>query len=321
MDYASSGVNIDAGTEAVERIKPLVKRTFSPHVLANLGHFAAMVEVPEGYKKPVLVSCTDGVGTKVKLGIESGRVKGLGVDLVAMSVNDMICCGAKPLFFLDYIACHELVPSQMEALVAGMSDGCLQSDCSLVGGEMAEMNDLYHKGDFDLAGFAVGVVEKADIIDGSRIKSGQFVYGIASSGIHSNGYSLVRKVMALPAWKKENISFEDIIKPTRIYVKKVLELLSQYPISGLSHITGGGLPENADRGLPKNVSLDILKSSWEVPAVFKALQNAGDIAEDEMYRVFNMGVGMVVISESEIVDPELFPIGRVVPGDGTVILR
>lgn len=318
MDYKSAGVDIVAGNEAVNRIKPLVKQTFNKHVLGNLGSFASFFELPKGYKEPVMVSCTDGVGTKLRVAIDAGIIDTVGIDLVAMSVNDLICCGAKPLYFLDYIACHSLIPQQMESIIKGMTDGCLESGCALIGGEMAEMNDMYHKGDFDLAGFAVGVVEKSEIIDGSKVKPGQFVYALPSSGIHSNGYSLVRKILDLPNAKKE-FTMKELLEPTKIYVKEIEEIKKKATISAIAHITGGGLKENIERLLPKNVDIKINKSEIRVLDIFKRLQNIGDISENEMMKVFNMGVGMVVITNEELLESQdYYRIGVVEKGAGNV---
>jgi len=314
MDYAASGVNIDAGNEAVDRIKPLVKKTFKKNVLQTLGSFAAFYELPKGYEKPVMVSCTDGVGTKLTLAIEYDTLSDIGIDLVAMCVNDLICCGAKPLFFLDYIACHSLIPTQMEQLLQGMVEGCLQADCSLVGGEMAEMNDVYKKGEFDLAGFSVGVVEKSKIIDGSKIQPGHNVYGFKSSGVHSNGFSLVRKVLTSEVCKAHNVSKDELLAPTKIYVSLVQQLLVHYNVTGIAHITGGGLFENVTRILPESIQISFNKEAIEVPNIFKTIQTVGQIQEAEMWRVFNMGVGLVVITPDIISHPDATLIGKTYQG-------
>ena len=312
MDYASAGVNIDAGNTAVDKIKPLVQSTFSPQVLTGLGQFAAFYELPQGYKQPVMVSCTDGVGTKLKLAIDSATFDTVGIDLVAMCVNDLICCGAKPLYFLDYIAVHALDPNQVEQIMTGMVAGCKQANCSLVGGEMAEMNDMYKPGDFDLAGFSVGVVEKESIIDGSKIAVGDTIYALPSSGIHSNGYSLVRKICTDQAMIDHDISVADLLTPTKIYVEDVLNLVDKITINGLAHITGGGLIENIERILPKERGLDIDFSAIQVPSIFNKLQAAGNIETAEMQRVFNMGVGMVIITSDTLPSgTNAYPIGRV----------
>ena len=296
MDYASSGVNIDAGNSAVDRIKPLVQSTFNPHVLTGLGQFASFFELPKGYSEPVLVSCTDGVGTKLKLAIEANQFDTVGIDLVAMCVNDLICCGAKPLYFLDYIAVHALDPAQVESIITGMVAGCQQSDVALVGGEMAEMNDMYRPGDFDLAGFCVGVVEKSSIIDGSTIKPGHTMYALPSSGIHSNGYSLVRKVFNEENMADLNVSTADLLTPTKIYVREVLSIIEQVNVTGIAHITGGGLVENVERILPAGCGVDVDFGAINVPTIFEKIQTAGNVSTAEMQRVFNMGVGMVIIT-------------------------
>ena len=306
MDYQQAGVNIDAGNEAVKRIKPLIKQTHSSQVLGHLGLFAGCYELPAGYRQPVLVSCTDGVGTKLKIAIDTGVLGGLGIDLVAMCVNDLICCGADPLFFLDYIACHQLIPSQIESIVEGMVKGCQQSGCSIVGGEMAEMNDLYKVGDFDLAGFSVGIVEKADIIDGQSIRPGDFIYGFASSGIHSNGYSLVRKVLTSKVCEDHNISSHMLLEPTRIYVKDIKSLRNQSTLKGIAHITGGGLHENIERILPSGLSIHIDRSALPVPEIFNLIQSVGNVSDLEMSRVFNMGIGMIVISSDHLPEQDDF---------------
>ena len=319
MDYASSGVNINEGNNAVNRIKPLVQSTFTSNVLTGLGQFASFYELPKGYDHPVLVSCTDGVGTKLKLAIDSNRFDTVGVDLVAMCVNDLICAGAKPLYFLDYIAVHALDPNQIEQIMMGMVNGCNAANCSLVGGEMAEMNDMYKKGDFDLAGFCVGVVDRAKVIDGSTISDGDYIYALPSSGIHSNGYSLVRKVLTEDVCKKNNIDYKSLLEPTTIYVKQILDMIKTTKVSGIANITGGGLAENIKRIVPKNVDLRIEQSKIKVLPIFDSIQKCGTIKENEMYRVFNMGVGMVVISPEKIADSkDLYYIGNVQKGSGDV---
>ena len=312
MDYASSGVNIDAGNDAVDRIKPMVQSTFTPHVLTGLGQFASFVELPKGYTEPVLVSCTDGVGTKLKLAIAANQFDTVGIDLVAMCVNDLICSGATPLYFLDYIAVHALDPNHIETIMTGMVNGCKQANCSLVGGEMAEMNDMYKQGDFDLAGFSVGVVEKANIIDGSKISVGDTIYALPSSGIHSNGYSLVRKVCTPEVMASFDISVNELLTPTRIYVADILTAIAHGHVHGIAHITGGGLLENIERILPTGVSLDINVDSVKIPRIFSKIQQAGCITDAEMWRVFNMGVGMVVISPNALPKSiNAYPIGTI----------
>ncbi len=317
MDYKSSGVDIDAGNRAVELIKANVQRTHTPFVLSSLGGFAAPVALPPGYQSPVLVSCTDGVGTKLKIAIDLQTFDTIGIDLVAMCVNDLICCGAKPLFFLDYIACHQLVPDHAAALISGMTDGCIQSGCALVGGEMAEMNDLYRPGEFDLAGFSVGVVEQSKMIDGQSIKPGDRVYGIPSSGIHSNGFSLVRHVLTPEICDQHGIDYKTLLTPTRIYVNQIHGLLSAFDghITGLAHITGGGLAENIHRIVPEGCQVCIDESAWQIPSVFHQIQLIGRVEPDEMRRVFNMGIGFVVISSVDLPESDqLIRIGSVESG-------
>lgn len=319
MDYKTSGVNIDAGNQAVDKIKPLIAKTTTPFVQSGLGHFAAMTAIPPGYTEPVLVSCTDGVGTKLRIAIDENQLDTIGIDLVAMCINDLICCGATPLCFLDYIACHRLDPTQIEIIVSGIAEGCCQSGCALVGGEMAEMNDLYRPGDYDLAGFACGVVEKSKIIDGSKIAVGDTIYGIPSSGIHSNGFTLVRHILTPDVRKRQNIQPTDLLIPTRIYVEDIRNLL---PLSsGIAHITGGGLAENISRILPKTVSATIDKTTIPVPPIFRILQKEGNVSDAEMWRVFNMGIGMVIISpDPTLGQADLVPIGKIIAGDQSVFL-
>ncbi len=312
MNYSDSGVNIDSGNRAVELIKESVKKTYSPFVQNTLGGFSSYFELPPGYKHPLLVSCTDGVGTKIKVAIDTNQLDTIGIDLVAMCVNDLICCGAKPLFFLDYIACHKLIPEEIKRLVDGMTQGCLEAGCSLVGGEMAEMNDLYHAGEFDLAGFSVGIVEKETLINGTHISPGDYVYALPSSGIHSSGFSLVRRIIAKPEWQAYAIPTTTLTTPTKIYVSFILSLLNQYRITGIAHITGGGFLENIIRIMPRDTQVIIKKDTLKIPSVFSALQKVGEVSEEEMYRVFNMGVGMVVISPEKIPPSEdIYPIGFV----------
>ncbi len=315
MNYQQSGVSIDTGNQAVERIKPIIKKTLSTQVLGGLGGFAGGFELPQGYQQPVLVACTDGVGTKLKWGIEENELEGLGVDLVAMCVNDLICCGAKPLFFLDYIAVHQLDPKQIERLVAGMASACEEVGCSIIGGEMAEMSDMYQKGDFDLAGFSVGVVEKNDMITGEDIQEGDFIYALPSSGLHSNGFSLVRAVLTPEKLKAIGKTKRDFLTPTRLYVNEVLDIIGKYQIKGLAHITGGGLDENIQRVLPKGLVPQIKRDKMSVPEVFSLIQSLGEISDKEMQRVFNMGIGMVLISSDELdKTSEWIQIGKVTQG-------
>ncbi len=313
LTYEQSGVSIDAGNEAVKRIRPLVNRTHNAGVLNGIGGFGGFFAMPTGMREPVMVSCTDGVGTKLRLAIDLGILDTVGIDLVAMNVNDLICAGAKPLFFLDYIACHQLIPDQIEAIIKGITDGCLESNCALIGGEMAEMNDMYKPNDFDLAGFCVGVVERSEIIDGSNIRPGDKLYGFPSSGVHSNGYSLVRKI--LQTEMGQQIDKKTLLTPTRIYVKDIARLQKlKHPINGIAHITGGGLHENVSRILPKGLSIALDYDAIQVPELFVQLQKAGNVEAEEMWRVFNMGIGLVVISpEAPPASTGAIEIGKVVP--------
>lgn len=313
MDYQSSGVNIDAGNRAVSLIKEHVLKTHHSGVLSGLGGFAAPVVLPSGYAEPVLVSCTDGVGTKLKIAIELGVLDTIGIDLVAMCVNDLICMGAKPLFFLDYIACNQLVPEQMVDLIKGMTEGCVQSNCALVGGEMAEMGDVYQVGEFDLAGFCVGIVERSKIINGSAIRPGHYVYGIPSSGVHSNGFSLVRSVLTPDVCHHHGIAYDSLLTPTRIYVSLLHTILETHSLSGVAHITGGGIAENIQRILPDDCSLP-LQANWDIPTVFKQIQMIGRVDIAEMRRVFNLGIGLVCISPTPLNHPECINMGQIEPG-------
>ncbi|MBH37411.1 phosphoribosylformylglycinamidine cyclo-ligase [bacterium] len=319
MDYQSSGVNIDEGNRAVENIKKVVKSTHSAQVLANIGGFAAGFQFPkDDYKEPILVSATDGVGTKIRLAIDYNGLDTVGIDCVAMCVNDLICMGAKPLFFLDYIACHKVETDIIKQVVSGIADGCNQAHCSLIGGETAEMNDMYQPGDLDIAGFCVGVVEKEKAIDGKAIQEGDTIYALPASGCHSNGYSLIRKVINdTNVLSQLNVS--DLLTPTKIYVDDVNQLLSSYKINGIANITGGGLQENVNRVLPKGLAAIIKKSNINVLPVFNQIQKYGDITEEEMYRVFNMGVGMVVISEEPIDACAAYKIGTIQKGNQEVV--
>jgi phosphoribosylformylglycinamidine cyclo-ligase len=300
VTYRDAGVDIDAGDELVERIKPRVKRSMRPEVLGGIGGFGALVEVPlDRYRKPVLVSGTDGVGTKLRLAIDTHRHDGVGIDLVAMCVNDVIVQGAEPLFFLDYYASGKLDVDVGERVIAGIVEGCVQAGCALVGGETAEMPGMYHGADYDLAGFCVGVVEKDAIIDGSKTRAGDVVLGLPSSGPHSNGFSLIRKILQIsdadPNADLQGISLIDrLMTPTRIYVKPLLKLMREISPHGLSHITGGGLVDNIPRVLPDGLEVVLERSAWRREAVFDWLQQQGKIADAEMYRVFNCGIGMTV---------------------------
>jgi phosphoribosylformylglycinamidine cyclo-ligase len=301
LSYRDAGVDIDAGDALVDRIKPLAKKTLREGVLAGIGGFGALFEVPKRYKEPVLVSGTDGVGTKLKLAFHLNRHDTVGQDLVAMSVNDILVQGAESLFFLDYFACGKLDVDTAASVVGGIAKGCELAGCALIGGETAEMPSMYPDGEYDLAGFAVGVVEKSKIIDGKSIVPGDVVLGLASSGAHSNGYSLVRKIIErsnpdLEAkFDGERTLADCVMAPTRIYVKQVLATLEQVSIKGMAHITGGGLTENVPRVLPENTQAVLHKAAWPRPKLFQWLQAEGNVAEDEMHRVFNCGIGMAVI--------------------------
>jgi phosphoribosylformylglycinamidine cyclo-ligase len=300
VTYRDAGVDIDAGDELVERIKPRVKRSMRPEVLGGIGGFGALVEVPlDRYRKPVLVSGTDGVGTKLRLAIDTHRHDGVGIDLVAMCANDVVVQGAEPLFFLDYFASGKLDVDVAERVIAGIVEGCVQAGCALVGGETAEMPGMYHGADYDLAGFCVGVVEKEAIIDGTKTRAGDVVLGLPSSGPHSNGFSLIRKILQLAdadiqADLQGAPLIDQLMAPTRIYVKPLLKLMGEVSLHGLSHITGGGLVDNIPRVLPDGLEAILERRSWRREPVFDWLQQQGKIAEAEMYRVFNCGIGMTV---------------------------
>jgi phosphoribosylformylglycinamidine cyclo-ligase len=300
LSYKDAGVDIDAGDHLVERIKSVAKRTMRPEVMGGLGGFGALCEIPAGYKQPVLVSGTDGVGTKLKLALQLNRHEHIGIDLVAMCVNDLVVCGAESLFFLDYYATGHLNVDTAATVVTGIGAGCELAGCALVGGETAEMPGMYEGEDYDLAGFAVGVVEKSEIIDGSKVKAGDVLIGVASSGAHSNGYSLLRKVIEVSnADLNQDLDgrplADVVMTPTRIYVKSMLALVKALPVHAMAHITGGGLPGNLPRVLPAGCDAVIDESSWTWPPLFQWLQSAGNIERFEMYRTFNCGVGMVVV--------------------------
>jgi phosphoribosylformylglycinamidine cyclo-ligase len=295
---------MDAGDRLVENIKPFAKRTMRPEVLNGIGGFGALVEISKKYREPVLVSGTDGVGTKLKLAFELNRHDTVGIDLVGMSVNDILVQGAEPLFFLDYFACGKLDVDAATEVIKGIALGCEQAGCALIGGETAEMPGMYPVGEYDLAGFAVGVVEKADIISGANIKAGDVVIGLASNGAHSNGYSLVRKIISTRnvdlRQKLDGTPLADLIMaPTRIYVKPLLALMKSLTVKGMAHITGGGLLENVPRVVPQNVVAQLDGKSWHTPALFDWLRNMGNVAPHEMYRTFNCGIGMVVIVDKK----------------------
>jgi phosphoribosylformylglycinamidine cyclo-ligase len=292
LTYRDAGVDIDAGDALVEAIKPLAKRTLRPEVLAGIGGFGALCELPKKYRQPVLVSGTDGVGTKLKLAFELQRHDTVGIDLVAMSANDVLVQGAEPLFFLDYFACGKLDTRVAAIVMKGIAGGCELAGCALIGGETAEMPGMYPEGEYDLAGFCVGVVEKERIVDGRSIVPGDVLLGLASSGAHSNGYSLIRRILG--ADKLSSDLADSLMEPTRIYVKPVLKLLAALPAKGLAHITGGGLIGNVPRMLPAGTKAVVKKAAWPRPQLFKWLQEAGGVAEDEMHRVFNCGIGLVI---------------------------
>jgi len=315
MTYKAAGVDVQAGENMVEKIGPMVRRTFGPRVMGSFGGFAGLFRLDyneklfrQNYAEPVLVGCTDGVGTKVKVAVAMDKLDTVGIDCVAMNVNDMICCGAEPLFFLDYIGTAQLGPERMAQIVKGVADGCVQSGCALLGGETAEMPDIYGEGDFDLAGFAVGVVERRRIIDGRNVEPGDSIIALASDGLHSNGFGLARRVLL----EKAGFDVDDapaelegasvghaMLAPTRIYVKPVLDVLSHYKVKrvvrAMAHITGGGLGGNIPRVLGKGLTARIKRNSWQPPAIFKLIQKRGPVDATEMYRVFNMGVGFVMV--------------------------
>ena len=308
LSYRDAGVDIDAGDRLVENIKPFAKRTLRPEVLGGLGGFGALVEIGKNYRNPVLVSGTDGVGTKLKLAFNWDLHDTVGIDLVAMSVNDILVQGAEPLFFLDYFACGKLDVERATAVIKGIAQGCEQSGCALIGGETAEMPGMYPEGEYDLAGFAVGVVEKERIISGQNIRAGDVLLGLASNGAHSNGYSLIRKIIdrAQPDLDAEfdggKTLRQTVIAPTRLYAKPLLAAMKEFEIKGMAHITGGGISENLPRVLPQNCTAHVDAKSWEMPKLFQWLQKEGNIAAAEMYRTFNCGIGMIVVVAPEAAD-------------------
>ncbi|WNQ12162.1 phosphoribosylformylglycinamidine cyclo-ligase [Paenibacillus aurantius] len=335
--YKKAGVDIAAGNEAVERMKKHVKRTMRPGVMTDLGGFGGLFGLnKDQYEEPVLVSGTDGVGTKLKVAFAMDKHDTIGIDAVAMCVNDIIVQGAEPLFFLDYLATSKVVPEKIEAIVAGISEGCVQAGCALIGGETAEMPGMYTDGEYDIAGFTVGIVDKKKIIDGSTIRPGDIVLGLASSGIHSNGYSLVRRLLLEEKGYGLDQHIDElgaklgdvILEPTRIYVKSVLGMLEKAEIKGMAHITGGGFLENIPRCLPDGVNVEIDYGSWPILPIFELLQKAGSITNNDMFRTFNMGIGMVVIvSEEQAAAAEqaakelgesVYRLGRVTEGDKQV---
>lgn len=307
--YKKAGVDIAAGNEAVERMKKHVKRTFRPEVMTDLGGFGGLFGLnKDKYEEPVLVSGTDGVGTKLKLAFAMDKHDTIGIDAVAMCVNDIIVSGAEPLFFLDYLACGKVVPEKIEAIVAGISEGCVQSGCALIGGETAEMPGMYSEEEYDIAGFTVGIVDRKKMIDGSTIKEGDVVLGFASSGIHSNGFSLVRRLLL----EEAGYSLQDelaelggaklgdvLLEPTKIYVKSALALIEKVQVKGMAHITGGGFIENIPRVLPENVDVNINYGAWPILPIFELMQQKGNITNRDMFTTFNMGIGLVVIVPAE----------------------
>ncbi len=338
LSYRAAGVDIEAGDALVEAIKPYARRTMRPEVLGGLGGFGAMVEISKKYREPVLVSGTDGVGTKLKLAFQFNRHDTVGIDLVAMSANDVLVQGAEPLFFLDYFACGKLELATATDVIKGVARGCELAGCALIGGETAEMPSMYPAGEYDLAGFAVGVVEKSAIIDGSSIAPGDAVLGLASSGAHSNGYSLIRAILEreqpdLQADFHGRPLAEALLEPTRIYVKPILALMRRIKVKGLAHITGGGLVENIPRALPQGVTAVLQKAAWPLPPLFDWLQRHGGVAEAEMHRVFNCGIGMALIVAEADADTamhslteageQVFRIGRIearTPGQAPTVV-
>lgn len=332
LTYKESGVNIEEGYKSVKLIKDLVKQTYSKYVLNGLGSFAGMVELPEGYKKPVLISGTDGVGTKLDIACKKKKYDTVGIDCVAMCVNDILCHGAKPLFFLDYIACGSLDANVSSDLVKGVTEGCLQSDCALVGGETAEMPGFYKEGDYEIAGFAVGIADKDEIIDGSKIEVGDKIIGIASSGIHSNGFSLVRKIFTDLDMEFEGQEvWKNLIVPTKIYVKPVLKLMEQFEIRGMAHITGGGFIENTPRMFNgRELTAVIKKDSYKVPSIFEKMIEMG-VDREHMYNTFNMGIGFMLAVKAEDAEnvikalkemgEEAYEVGYVTSGGEGVCLK
>ena len=338
--YKEAGVNITLANQVVKKMKPLISKTSIPGVLGEIGGFGGLFSLAEyKYKEPVLVSSTDGVGTKLKIAFALNKHDTVGIDLVAMSVNDIITCGAKPLFFLDYISIGKLSEGIAINLIKGISEGCKMADCALLGGETAEMPGFYPEGEYDLAGFAVGIVDRKKIIEGKNIKEGDIVIGLASNGLHSNGFSLVRKVLLEEKKYKleEKLTVlkstlgKELLRPTRIYVKPILHLLGKYKILGIAHITGGGLIENIPRILPEEFSIQIDQKSWPKPPIFSLIQKEGNISEQEMYRTFNMGIGMVLIvpergsgkilEELKAMNYESYIIGQVIKGNKRIVIR
>ncbi|MCI1775969.1 MULTISPECIES: phosphoribosylformylglycinamidine cyclo-ligase [Paenibacillus] len=335
--YKQAGVDIAAGNEAVERMKKHVKTTFRPEVMTDLGGFGALFKLnKDQYEEPVLVSGTDGVGTKLKLAFAMDQHDTIGIDAVAMCVNDIVVQGAEPLFFLDYLACDKVIPSKIESIVKGIADGCNQAGCSLIGGETAEMPGMYSEGEYDIAGFTVGIVDKSKMINGSNIAAGDTVIGLASSGVHSNGFSLVRKLLLEDAGYSLQQELPELggrlgdvlLAPTKIYVKPLLGLLKEIEVKGMAHITGGGFIENIPRMLPDGVNVDIEYGAWPILPIFKLMQDKGSISNKDMFTTFNMGIGMVLVVKEQDADgalqflrsagEEAYVIGRVTEGERIV---
>ena len=340
MDYKEAGVDIEAGRDFVTQIRQDVRSTFRPEVLGGLGGFGGCFELPAGYQQPVLVSGTDGVGTKLKIAQVLNRHDTVGIDLVAMCVNDILTSGAEPLFFLDYLATGKLKPEQLAQVVKGVARGCRQSGCALLGGETAEMPGFYESGEYDIAGFSVGVVEKSKLLNGSQVELGDVAIGLASAGVHSNGFSLVRKIVASQeiAWdsKPEILAGaslgEELLKPTQIYVKPILQLLaSEIDVHGMAHITGGGLPENLPRCLNQNQSITIELDSWQILPIFRWLAETGNVKQEAMLETFNMGIGFVVLVSPEQANATqewlesqnivAYEIGQVIEGNGQLVVE
>ena len=338
MDYKEAGVDVEAGQDFVTQIRQDVQSTYRSGVLGGLGGFGGCFELPAGYQQPVLVSGTDGVGTKLKIAQELNRHDTVGIDLVAMCVNDILTSGAEPLFFLDYLATGKLKPEELVQVVKGVAEGCRLAHCALLGGETAEMPGFYQLGEYDIAGFCVGVVEKSQLIDGSAVKVGDIAIGLASAGVHSNGFSLVRKIVSTAgiSWDDKPKMLADtlgaeLLSPTRIYVRSVLDALKQgIEIHGMAHITGGGLPENLPRCLAANESIQVQLNSWEIPAIFRWLAQTGKVSQEAMFETFNMGIGFVVLVSLEQADSTqewfesqgvaAYKIGRVIEGNGSLEL-
>ena len=334
LAYKQAGVDIKKADSLVKEIKAMVKSTDRPEVLRGIGSFGGLFKFDKKYKDPILVSSSDGVGTKLKIATLANKHDSVGIDLVAMNVNDVLCCGAEPLFFLDYLGCSKLEPKVFRDIIKGVCDGCKQAGCALIGGETAEMPGMYQKGEYDLAGFCVGVVERNKIIDGCDIKIGDVVVGLASNGLHSNGFSLVRKVFSKDELR---LNAKELLRPTRIYVKPVLALLKdpkyklQNKIKGIAHVTGGAFYDKIKRIIPANSNIEIKKSTWSIPAIFKLVQNRGNIKDKEMFHTFNMGIGMVCVLESAAADKAIkmlsqfglksWIIGKVVKGNKEVIIK